>query len=297
MEKLQFLNNLLLEYYSEEELSKIYKGYNSIRSLTFRVNKLKASVDEIKQFLDNEKISYELVSWYPDAFVIKSSVRIQDYSIYKEGKIYLQSLSSMMPVLFLDLNKNDSVLDMAASPGGKTTQIASITNDTVLITAVEKNKIRSERLKYNIDMQGVRRANVMQCDARRIEDYFKFDKILLDAPCSGSGTLNISDKNIEEVFTLELVDRSVKTQKELLKKAVKLLKKDGILVYSTCSILKSENEENVKMILEDNTMELVPIDKDLFDGVDLLSTTIDGVICVCPSEVYEGFFIAKFRKK
>ena len=295
--KLDFLYEILKQEYTHEELEEIVKGYNSTRPLTFRVNKLKATKEEIEEFLDNENINYELVSWYPDAFIIKDKVNLEDYSIYQEGKIYLQSLSSMIPVLFLDLKENDSVLDMCSSPGGKTTQMASITNNSVLITAVEKNKIRSERLKYNIEKQGVKRVNIMNVDARRIDDYFKFDKILLDAPCSGSGTLYLNDKNIQDNFTTDLINRSIKVQRELLKKASKLLKKDGILVYSTCSILKEENEANVEMILKDKTLELIEIDKNILAGVPLLTSNIDGVISVCPSNLYEGFFIAKFKKR
>ena len=295
--KLDFLYEILKQEYTHEELEKIVKGYNSTRPLTFRVNKLKSTKEEIEEFLEKENINYELVSWYPDAFIIKDKVNLEEYSIYKEGKIYLQSLSSMIPVLFLDLKENDSVLDMCSSPGGKTTQIASITNNSVLITAVEKNKIRSERLKYNIEKQGVKRVNIMNVDARRIDDYFKFDKILLDAPCSGSGTLYLNDKNIQDNFTTDLINRSIKVQRELLKKASKLLKKDGILVYSTCSILKEENEANVEMILKDKTLELIEIDKNILAGVPLLTSNIDGVISVCPSNLYEGFFIAKFKKR
>lgn len=295
--KLDFLYEILKQEYTHEELEKIVKGYNSTRPLTFRVNKLKSTKEEIEEFLEKENINYELVSWYPDAFIIKDKVNLEDYSIYQEGKIYLQSLSSMIPVLFLDLKENDSVLDMCSSPDGKTTQIASITNNTVLITAVEKNKIRSERLKYNIEKQGVKRVNIMNVDARRIDDYFKFDKILLDAPCSGSGTLYLNDKNIQDNFTTDLINRSIKIQRELLKKASKLLKKDGILVYSTCSILKEENEANVEMILKDKTLELIEIDKNILAGVPLLTSNIDGVISVCPSNLYEGFFVAKFKKR
>lgn len=295
--KLDFLYEMLKQEYTHEELEKIVKGYNSTRPLTFRVNKLKSTKEEIEEFLEKENINYELVSWYPDAFIIKDKVNLEDYSIYQEGKIYLQSLSSMIPVLFLDLKENDSVLDMCSSPGGKTTQMASITNNSVLITAVEKNKIRSERLKYNIEKQGVKRVNIMNVDARRIDDYFKFDKILLDAPCSGSGTLYLNDKNIQDNFTTDLINRSIKVQRELLKKASKLLKKDGILVYSTCSILKEENEANVEMILKDKTLELIEIDKNILAGVPLLTSNIDGVISVCPSNLYEGFFVAKFKKR
>lgn len=295
--KLDFLYEILKQEYTHEELEKIVNGYNSTRPLTFRVNKLKATKEEIEEFLGKENINYELVSWYHDAFIIKDNIKIEEYSIYKEGKIYLQSLSSMIPVLFLDLKENDSVLDMCSSPGGKTTQMASITNNSVLITAVEKNKIRSERLKYNIEKQGVKRVNIMNVDARGIDDYFKFDKILLDAPCSGSGTLYLNDKNIQDNFSTDLINRSVKVQRELLKKASKLLKKDGILVYSTCSILREENEANVETILKDKTLELIEIDKNILAGVPLLTSNIDGVISVCPSNLYEGFFVVKFKKR
>lgn len=293
----EFLYNLLKKEYKEEDVKQILAGSNIKRPLTFRVNTLKSSRLEIEEFLNSEKINYKLVPWYSDAFIIMDDIKIQEYPIYKEGKIYLQSLSSMLPVLFLDLEEKDSILDMAASPGGKTTQIAALTNNSALITAVEKNKIRGERLKYNIELQGAKRVNVMLCDARKIDDCFKFDKILLDAPCSGSGTINLNDENLEKKFNKDLIDRSIKTQELLLKKALKLLKRDGILIYSTCSILKEENEQNIKKVLQDDTVELVPINKKDLADIPLLLTTIEGVICVRPSELYEGFFVAKLRKK
>lgn len=292
-----FLYEKLEKEYTKEELEQIIDGYKSIRPLTFRVNNLKSTKSEIEEFLKKEEISYELAAGYSDAFIIRDDIKIEDYSIYQEGKIYVQSLSSMLPVKFLDLKENDSVLDMCASPGGKTTQMASITNDSALITAIEKNKIRSERLKYNIEKQGVKRVNIMNMDARSMLDDFKFDKILLDAPCSGSGTLYLEDNKFSETFTIDLIERSIKTQKLLLKKASKLLKKDGILIYSTCSILKSENEKNVEEILKDRTLELVAINENELKYIPLLTSDINGVVTVCPSELYEGFFVAKFRKR
>ena len=134
-------------------------------------------------------------------------------------------------------------------------------------------------------------------DARKLDDFFSFDKILLDAPCSGSGTLNLNEPELEKVFTKELVERSIKTQKELLKKAVKILKTNGELIYSTCSILKEENEKVVEEILKYGNVEIVPIDKDSFKDIPLLPVNIEGTICVCPNELYEGFFVAKLRKK
>ncbi len=181
---------------------------------------------------------------------------------------------------------------MAAAPGGKTTQMSAISKNEAMITACEKNKIRAERLKYNLEKQGVKRVNVMTEDARKLSKYFSFDKILLDAPCSGSGTENIYSDD----FTEELIKRMAKVQEELLKKALKILKPGQEMVYSTCSILKEENEDILNKILPSSNAEIVPIKENLFNKIELLPTMIDGVICIAPSKLYEGFFIAKIKK-
>lgn len=164
-----------------------------------------------------------------------------------------------------------------------------------MITACEKNRIRVDRLKYNIERQGARGINVMMEDARKLSDFFSFDKILLDAPCSGSGTLNIRNMQ-ENSFTEELIKRSIRTQEELLKKALKILKPGSEMVYSTCSILKDENENLLKKVLQNANVTIVPIDKESLVDIPMLPVIIDGTICVAPNELYEGFFIAKIRK-
>jgi 16S rRNA C967 or C1407 C5-methylase (RsmB/RsmF family) len=141
----------------------------------------------------------------------------------------------MLPPLFLDAKEKETILDMAAAPGGKTTELAATTNNKAEITACEVNKIRAERLKYNINLQGAN-VFVMNQDAKRLDDYFSFNKILLDAPCSGGGTLDLNNpKNIKS-FSFELVKNSAKLQEELLKKALKILKTNHGMIYSTCSI-------------------------------------------------------------
>ena len=166
-----------------------------------------------------------------------------------------------------------------------------------MITACEKNKIRAERLKYNLEKQGVRCANVIIEDARKLNDFFSFDKVLLDAPCSGSGTLTIQESGIEKNFTQELINRSVKTQEELLKKALTILKPGKEMIYSTCSILKDENENVLNKILPKLKATIVPIDKNNLQGIPLLPVTLQGTICVAPTQLYEGFFIAKIKKQ
>lgn len=292
----QFLIDKLKFQYGESLTNKIIDGYKK-KLVTFRINRLKTTLEEIEKVLKSENISYQKVSWYEDAFIIEDKLEsdIRALSIYEEGKIYLQSLSSMIPVLFLNPKDGESILDMAAAPGGKTTQIASITNDKVLITACEKNKIRIDRLKYNLEKQGVRKVTVLSCDARELDDYFSFDRILLDAPCSGSGTLQL-ENDIEKYFRVELIEKTKKIQKELLKKAISILKPGCEMIYSTCSILKEENEKQIEEILKTKMVEVVPLDTSLLEGIPLLPSKIDGTIVVLPTDLYEGFFVCKLRK-
>ena len=290
----KFLYELLLEQYGQDITNKIVKGYKEEKYVTIRINTIKTNTKNIKEILNKEKIKYEEVEWNSTALIIENvkEDEIVKLDIYKNGEIYMQSLSSMIPAIILDPKKDENILDMTAAPGSKTTQIAAISNNESMITACEKNKIRAERLKYNVEKQGAKKVNIMIEDSRKLSDFFSFDKILLDAPCSGSGTLNIYKDN----FTKELINKSIKTQEELLKKALKILKPGKDMVYSTCSILKEENENILKKILPKANAQIVPIEKEMLKNVPLLPTIIDGVICVAPNKFYEGFFIAKIRK-
>ena len=293
-----FLEEMLKKQYGEEVFAKILAGYQARRPVTLRVNPLKADRNSVEQALTGAGIAFKNVSWYEDAMIIEGArePEIQELPIYKEGGIYLQSLSSMLPPLFLGPKAGETVLDMAAAPGGKTTQMAAMTGNQAQITACEKNKVRSERLKYNLEKQGASCAFVMVEDARKLDDFFSFDKILLDAPCSGSGTLAVGEYGITSKFTKELITRSAKTQEELLKKAIKLLKPGHEMIYSTCSILELENEKSLKKVLGKQA-EIVPLDQAMFPGVTYLPVKVPGTLCVCPDERYEGFFVAKIRKK
>lgn len=294
----EFLYQKLLKQYGEETTKKIIEGYSVKRKVTLRVNTLKTDTNKIKEILTNSNIKFKEVSWSTDALIIENNDEneIRKLSIYENGEVYLQSLSSMLPAIILNPEAGENILDMTAAPGGKTTQMSALSNNRALITACEKNKIRAERLKYNIDKQGANGVNVLTEDARKLDNYFSFDKILLDAPCSGSGTINIQDEKLEKIFTEELINRSVKTQYELLKKAVSILKSEHEMVYSTCSILEEENEKNIEKILKSSNVKLVPIDEKLFDNIELLPTKLKGTIVVAPSELYEGFFVAKIKK-
>lgn len=291
-QNLKFLKEILSEQYEEKIVENIIKGYDLKKPVTLRVNTIKTTVDNVKEELIKDGIEYEEVNWYKEALIIRNvrEDEIKKLKIYENGYIYLQSLSSMLPPIMLNPKEGENVLDMTAAPGGKTTQMAVITHNKAFITACEKNKIRAERLKYNLQKQGAGCVNVMTEDARRLSDFFSFDKILLDAPCSGSGTKNV----FEERFSKELIKKSSNVQEALLQKALKILKPGGEMIYSTCSILKQENEDILKKVLMKSNARIVPIEPII--EIPTLPVNIEGTVCVCPTDLYEGFFVAKIQK-
>lgn len=288
----EFLIKKLKQQYGEEQTKKIIEGYNERKS-TMRINTSKTTKEKVIKTLEKENIKYENVAWYEDALILDDEKNIRELDIYKNGEIYMQSLSSMIPPIVLE-PKNEKILDMAASPGGKTTEIYNLSNKQALITAVEKNKIRAERLKYNIEKQGTQ-ATILVSDATKLDEFFRFDKILLDAPCSGSGTLNTLDKSLN-YFNENLIKNSVETQQKLLEKALQILKENSTMVYSTCSILYEENEQQLETLIKQNKIEIIPLDENLFKDIPKLPTKIPGTMCVLPNELYEGFFVAKIKK-
>ncbi len=292
----EFLKEAIKENYNNETLSLFSDSINLKRPLTIRINTLKANVDYILKVLKENKIEFEKMKWSNTALIIKNKKEedLQKLSIYEDGLIYFQSLSSQLPPIFVNPKENENILDMAAAPGGKTTELQALANNKAQITAVEKNGIRLERLEYNINKLGAKKINIIKKDARFLDDYFTFEKILLDAPCSGSGTL--SKETIND-FTEELVTRSINTQKQLITKAFNLLKKDGILTYSTCSILKQENDEVVKYLLEKNSnAEIIHLNLNEFEDLPLIKNDIPGTITILPNDTYEGFYIAQIKK-
>ena len=283
---------IVVEYGSEAE--KIFEGFGVERALTFRANTLKTTAEQVEETLKQEGIFYRRVPWYSDAFVLakSESSRITKLPLYERGEIYLQSLSSMLPPLVLKPQAGEQILDMTAAPGGKTTQMAALSKGGALITACERENIRFQRLKFNLERQGASKVNAMQLDASHLDDFFRFDKILLDAPCSGSGTyLTTQPSKISE----KLMMGCIKQQKALLGKALKLLKEGGVLLYSTCSLFKEENELMVESALKGTGCSLVPIEEEFLSDLPVLSGR-EGTLTVCPNEDFEGFFLAKIQK-
>ncbi len=306
----EFLLPLLEKQYEQKNIQTIIEGYSAPRFTTLRANTLLSSREEIAAALNEAGIEFEEAPWYQDAFIITNAREkaLWQLPAYQEGKLYLQSLSSMLPPLALKPMAGNDILDMCAAPGGKTTEMAALGGKACHITACELNAPRAERLEFNLQKQGATNVTVMREDSRKLSEYFRFDQILLDAPCSGSGTLRATDVKLHRRFTEALIAKSVKSQLALLDKALQLLKPGGTCVYSTCSILEQENEAIVRQAMaranKKGVYELVNLHKELdleaHKGaveVPLLPATIEESLCIAPTQYYEGFFMAKIKRK
>ncbi|MDE6676212.1 MAG: RsmB/NOP family class I SAM-dependent RNA methyltransferase, partial [Clostridia bacterium] len=257
MENLAWLRARLLSAHGTEISDKIWRGYEAARPVTLRVNLLKSDIQNVKEGLSGLGISFRSVDWYDSALIIENArePELMQTALFQKGEIYLQSLSSMLPPLYMEPYADENILDMTAAPGGKTTQMSALSGGRAFITACERDTVRAERLRYNVEKQGAPRVTVLTTDSTKLDDFFKFDKILLDAPCSGSGTIDLArSAKISE----KLIENSSALQKKLLAKALKLLKKGGTLVYSTCSVLPCENEEILEPFLKSGEAELIP---------------------------------------
>lgn len=284
--------------YGAETAARIRDGMQGPRRTSLRANRLKTTPEAVAALLSAQDIAFERLPWSEDAFLLPEAAEREIWQLpaYEQGEIYLQNLSSMLPPIALEPRPGADILDMAAAPGGKTAQMAAMTGNRANITACEMNKIRTEKLQYNLKKQGAARVNVMIQDARKLEDFFRFDQILLDAPCSGSGTLLLSDPRGIRAFSEKLVRNSAAVQLQLLRKALGLLKAGGSMVYSTCSILEIENESVVRSALKGMKAHLEAIDFPGMERLPLLPSSLPGALCLCPTEAHEGFFMARIRK-
>ena len=255
--------------------------------------------------LKENGIKFDRVSWYNDALIIKdiSEKQLQKLEIYNEGYIYLQSLSSMIPPLVLNPIEGEKVLDLTAAPGSKTTQMAAMMKNTGYILANELDELRCERLRYNIEKQGANIVEVLNGRGETIGKKYEnfFDKVLLDAPCSGEGRFLGTDAKTYRGWSERTVSELSKLQRKLFKSAYQALKPGGYLVYSTCTLNREENENIIEWALDNsNEMKIKTetINLNIKNIVEPISENIEvkKAIKIIPSRETEGFFIVKLKK-
>ena len=277
-----------------------YKGWghdinlsNIIPQKSIRVNTLKISSTEFeKRFSSKFNLSKILFTEF--GYWVKTKLSLASTPEYLNGLFYIQEAASMLPVQVLSPKRNETVLDMCAAPGSKTTQIAQYMQDAGVIIALDSKKQRLSALKNNLERCGISNTLTYNIDAANAANLgMKFDKILLDAPCSGNF---VTDLNWFEKRSLSGIKNNVKKQKRLLESAIPLLKPQGTLVYSTCSLEREENEEVIEYILNKFSLKLLPISLKI--GSSGLTPSTSNCRRFWPDiSGTQGFFIAKLGLK
>lgn len=297
--------NELYENYSPLMVDKILIGMNNTRYTSLRVNTIKYNIQDLMKYFKEKNIKFERVPWYKDALIIKNANEkaIQKLDIYEKGYIYLQSLSSMVPPIVLNPKAGERILDLTAAPGSKTTQLAGIMNNEGYILANELDKIRCERLKHNVEVQGATIVEVINSRGEKLGETHEnsFDKVLLDTPCSGEGRFLAYSSATYRDWSLKTVNQLTKLQKKLFDSAYKAVKPGGTIVYSTCTINKNENEFILDWILNNYKVKLLDINLNIKDSIqgsnEGLNKEINKSIKILPSKDMEGFFVAKLKKE
>lgn len=300
---LEFIEEIYRNF-SPRIADKILIGMSEKRLTTLRVNTIKFNMEDLLKILQKENIEYENVEWYNDALIIKNAdeKKIQNLDIYTNGYIYLQSLSSMIPPIILNPKKEEKVLDLTAAPGSKTTQMAAMMENDGYILANELDKIRCDRLKYNVHMQGAEIVEVINMPGENVGEKYPntFDKVLLDVPCSGEGRFLVSDEKTYKNWSTKQVQDLVEIQKKLFESAVEALKAGGEMVYSTCTLNLKENEEIVNYAIKNLNVKVEEINIELKDKAKGISkgydTSLKNTIRVLPNKYQEGFYVAKIIK-
>ena len=276
---------------------------------SLRVNRLVVrEVDDTLDELRDLGVELEPIAWCPDAYFFSGTTHdLAETQLFRSGRIYIQNASSLVPVLALDPRRGDVILDACAAPGGKAAHIAALVGNDCELWLNDAIKPRVNRLREVAESFHVRYANLTQHAAQHLDKYIdrRFDRILLDAQCSGEARANLRHRDALRHWSLERVRRYGFLQRRMLAAAFKLLKPGGTLVYSTCTFGPEENEDPVDHLLRHRPDARIQPIRVAVDGMQQGLSSWERrsydpglrlALRIRPSERMEGFFVAKLMK-
>jgi NOL1/NOP2/sun family putative RNA methylase len=292
------------------QVNSVLHSFTVKRNTTFRINTLKAQTRIIRDAFFHNGVKLENVLWYKDCFILQNRTlrELTEFEEYKNGLVYVQSFSSMIPPLVLDPKPNDKVLDIAAAPGSKTTQMAAMMENKGEMLANDSSPIRRYKLEANLKIQGVKNTYISGFPAQGLWQKFPefFDKTLCDVPCSMEGRFHTFEPESYKGWSEKKVKNLSKLQKWMLRSAISATKVGGRIVYSTCTMSPEENEEVIDWILEKEngniTIENFPIKNLQFtNGLKEwerkeYNPQVVKTARILPSKTMEGFFVASIKK-
>lgn len=293
-----------------ERFAAILKTFDAPKQVTFRVNTLKSTPSELEAELSQGGIAFERVEWMEGVYRIapEDKLRLTQTEAFYGGRLYIQNLSSMIAPVLLAPRPEETVLDLAAAPGGKTLILAGMMQNTGWLSAVEPSRERFFRLCDNLKQQGVTNAHTYMTDGRSVGKKCPemFDRILLDAPCSSEARFKTYDEKSTSFWSVHKVKETSKLQRRLLLSAFDALKPGGKLLYSTCSFSPEENESPLQHLLERHGDHLKTLPLVLpFDNVqkplerwgkEVYDERIQNAVRILPTDTIDGFFICLLEK-
>ncbi len=255
---------------------------NEQAKVVLRVNTLKTSKEELIKKLKAAEIEVEALEVYHNAIQLKKRQNIFSSSLFKEGFFEVQDAGSQLISEFLEAESGQKVIDACAGAGGKSLHLAAIMNNKGKIISMDVEEWKLENLKKRAKRAGAFNIEThLIVPGKTVKNYLNFaDRLLLDVPCSGTGVIK-RNPDTKWKLTPEIIEKTKKIQSQILREYSAMLKKNGLMVYSTCSILPSENQQQVTSFIEETKNEFVLIkDKTIY-----------------PSEGYDGFYMALIKKK
>ena len=289
----QYFCDILEKQYGSENLNQAIISLKKIPYLSVRVNKLKYSEEEFEEFLKEKDI--QIIKKVDSVYYVNSGLIINSKE-FKEGKIIAQDASSYLAAKNLGVKPNDLVLDVCAAPGGKTAVLAEEMKNKGEIIAIDIHQHKKKLIEENMKKLGIDIVKATVLDARNVNKQGrKFDKILVDVPCSGYGVIR---KKPEILYTKnrENVEELASLQLEILNSAADILKDGGELIYSTCTIISQENTENVEKFLNERKefkVKALNIPENVSGEYDKLG----GFSINYKEEIMDNFYIIKLIKE
>lgn len=286
---------LFIKQYGDKTAKYILEGLNESPNITVRVNTLKTDFDSAFNKLRDHSYEVEEGEISPDAIRIIKGRSIELNPLFKEGLITVQDESAMLVAPLLEPKSSDKILDLCAAPGGKITHIAEIVNGEGDLSAFDIHEHKLKLIKQNAERLGISNIKLAKMDASILNNDLinSAHKIIIDVPCSGLGIIRKKpeikwNKNFHEFKPL------MDIQKAIISNAIQYLKDDGTLIYSTCTLNKDENEENIKWLLKE--FPQMQLEKINIGKADNIINHREGYVTILPNKFMDGFFIAKLIK-
>ena len=287
----------------------LLKTFEVPKQVSFRVNTLKTDIESVLKELEAEGLHPEPVKWYSEAFTLPAQFRdkLTHSKLFENGKIYIQSLSSMLAPLVLDPKPGETVLDLTAAPGGKSLMMAERMKNSGWLSVVEPGKDRFFRLKANLERGGVTIAHTYMTDGRSVgaKCPAMFDRVMLDAPCSTEAKFRSFDPKTFAYWSERKIKEMSKLQQRLMESAIKSLKPKGKLLYATCSFAPEENEAVIDKALKKHPeLKVLNIQlpvKNITPGLTKwrkksFCEDVSKSVRILPTETMDGFFLCLLQK-